>query len=239
MNSVGSMSISEKKREKEESMADRATKAAIEGKALNATDMAIDSIRQGKKIDYADMVKASVIANYAAKELMKKEKKPETEPESTKKRTKKPKEKTATIYVGARVRFCIDPIFNKRDGTIIDIKERKRMDILIKVAGDDNQLYTIEPDAIREVLSGGNKNFTEKDVKKKLETIRFANAKRWNIALVLAIFFGLYGIDRFYLGYKKIGLLKLLTLGGLGVLWFYDLYCIATKSRFAAKIEWK
>ncbi|MCH7337011.1 TM2 domain-containing protein [Acinetobacter sp. NIPH 2699] len=41
-------------------------------------------------------------------------------------------------------------------------------------------------------------------------------------ALILAMFFGLLGFDRFYLGKKKTGILKLITFGGLGFWWFLD-----------------
>jgi hypothetical protein len=42
------------------------------------------------------------------------------------------------------------------------------------------------------------------------------------IALVLSLFFGFFGIDRFYLGKKKSGIFKLITLGGLGFWWCFD-----------------
>ena len=47
-------------------------------------------------------------------------------------------------------------------------------------------------------------------------------------ALVLSILLGELGIDRFYLGYTGIGILKLLTAGCFGILWLIDIIRIAT-----------
>lgn len=48
------------------------------------------------------------------------------------------------------------------------------------------------------------------------------------IALILSILLGGLGVDRFYLGYTGIGVLKLLTGGCFGVLWIIDIINIAT-----------
>ncbi len=53
-------------------------------------------------------------------------------------------------------------------------------------------------------------------------------------ALILSIFLGELGIDRFYLGYTGLGILKLLTAGCFGILWLVDIIRIATGSLLPA-----
>lgn len=52
--------------------------------------------------------------------------------------------------------------------------------------------------------------------------------RNYFIALVISIFVGEFGIDRFYMGKIGTGILKLITLGGIGIWWIIDIVLIAT-----------
>ena len=53
--------------------------------------------------------------------------------------------------------------------------------------------------------------------------------KSYIAAMILAWFLGVFGVDRFYLGYTGIGLAKLFTFGGLGIWAFIDFILIALR----------
>jgi TM2 domain-containing membrane protein YozV len=59
--------------------------------------------------------------------------------------------------------------------------------------------------------------------------------KSWKIALCLSIFLGFFGVDRFYIGRTRSAIVKLCTLGALGVWWLSDIILIASDYRKDAK----
>lgn len=62
--------------------------------------------------------------------------------------------------------------------------------------------------------------------------------KSFTVAILLSLFAGFFGVDRFYLGCTWTGILKLITLGGLGVWALIDLIRLASGSKLCGGFQW-
>lgn len=60
----------------------------------------------------------------------------------------------------------------------------------------------------------------------------------WILTLLISIFFGVLGVDRFIMGHIFLGILKLITGGGFGIWWLVDVILIASKYPFE-NIHWE
>lgn len=58
--------------------------------------------------------------------------------------------------------------------------------------------------------------------------------RKFRTAVLLSFFLGSLGIDRFYLGYPRLGILKFLTIGGFGIWTVFDFIFIVTRQLVSA-----
>jgi hypothetical protein len=68
----------------------------------------------------------------------------------------------------------------------------------------------------------------KKKIAKNLQNASSSDGKSQLVAAILAFFLGGIGIHRFYLGYTLIGILQIITLGGLGIWALIDFIRILT-----------
>ena len=61
--------------------------------------------------------------------------------------------------------------------------------------------------------------------------------KKWALGLLLSIFFGYLGMDRFYSGHILLGFFKLIILTVVGIWWILEIFLIAFKIDYS-DIEW-
>jgi TM2 domain-containing membrane protein YozV len=55
--------------------------------------------------------------------------------------------------------------------------------------------------------------------------------RSWRVALLLSLFLGFFGADRFYIGRTRSAIVKLVTLSCFGVWWLTDFILIASDWR--------
>jgi len=104
---------------------------------------------------------------------------------------------------------------------------------LVQKMGAEQGPYTV-PELSAQIVSGDLRADTmvrrssgaEGSWFRALEIPGLYSDKDWLTTLLISFFVGILGIDRFYLGYTGLGILKLVTLGGCGIWALIDLILI-------------
>lgn len=103
----------------------------------------------------------------------------------------------------------------------------------VSVMGQEKGPFTVIE--IRQMLANGQLRQTDMarpDLEDSLwfpvnRIIGVVSEKSWVTALLLSIFVGFLGVDRFYVGHVGLGVLKLVTCGGVGVWAIIDIILFA------------
>jgi TM2 domain-containing membrane protein YozV len=84
----------------------------------------------------------------------------------------------------------------------------------------------IDPDFLPVIIES-LENIDDEDFEMLLH-IKLRNPKKIQL---LAIFLGQYALDRFLLHQPLIGVIKLFTLGGFGILWIFDIFTAKNRTK--------
>ena len=141
------------------------------------------------------------------------------------------------LFAGLLIALTSSVPINTKNNEDLKAKEEKTKLLVNEALKDGHKLSNKELFDLASEVKGRKLNFADKAALKafnnrnsKLE----ASSQYWGggksqlVALLLVIFVGTFGIHRFYLGYIGIGIIQLLTLGGLGIWALIDLIRIIT-----------
>lgn len=85
------------------------------------------------------------------------------------------------------------------------------------------QSGNIQPDTLLRANASGSTQFLAKNLP------GLFSPKEWIIAILLSVLVGGLGVDRFYVGHVGLGVLKLITCGGVGIWALIDIVLFALR----------
>lgn len=105
---------------------------------------------------------------------------------------------------------------------------------------DDKKINTVDPADVENYIMSNREFFPGikliylkskllKMDKDKFERVCLCDLKSPTVILLISVFLGGLGIDRFMLGDVGMGILKLLTGGLCGIFWIYDIFTITER----------
>ena len=115
------------------------------------------------------------------------------------------------------------------EGTYME--EVLQQHILVTSSTMDRDFLLTNQDKFKAVDLMTIKQSLDKMSDKELLMLNRVNFKDPFVSVLLSIAVGELGIDRFYIGDTGLGVLKLITAGGLGIWWLVDLFIISNKTK--------
>ena len=98
----------------------------------------------------------------------------------------------------------------------------QQVDQLLAIYGERVPVSCIS--SLREMLQSTKMTYSEAQV-------TLMQMKDPTISLILSVILGHLGVDRFYLGDIGLGVIKLITCGGLAVWWVVDMFLIMDRTK--------
>ena len=137
-------------------------------------------------------------------------------------------------WTGEQIRYALNKYEGKKIAGIIERPFHKVMQEL------ERSPLEIDKKPDQNINNFNNARISESKSITKNENKAEGSEKKvkWVLTLVMSILFGGLGVDRFIMGQVGLGIIKLITLGGLGIWWLIDVILIATKHKFKG-IEWE
>lgn len=134
---------------------------------------------------------------------------------------------TGLFVFGSSLSCCASNVSESVDNKVEKSNEKVLRDIKITSFIASNRKYFPENKliAIRSILN--NLNDYELEVALNMDFTHPA------IMILISFFFGEFGIDRFIEGDICKGIFKLITGGGFGIMWLYDVFTVAGRTKRA------
>ena len=141
-----------------------------------------------------------------------------------------------TLLFTLLIFFCLPTM----EAVVSPVNDIAKSEVLVKEPASSalsilkNIKHGLETKAVEEGLSKKEQRILNKVNRKVKRYEKRAAAgggdRSWIAAVLLSFFLGVLAIDRFYLGYIGLGVVKLLTIGGLGVWALIDLILIIVRA---------